>query len=289
MNTESSRKFRKAVLAHHAAHGRHDLPWRLTRDPYQILVSEIMLQQTQVSRVMNKWAEFLEKFPTLESLASAPTPALLSVWKGLGYNRRALNLRRAAEAIMRDHGGKFPRDAKALESLPGIGQSTRGAVMAFAFGIATPFIETNIRAVYIHHFFGGKMRAAGARDTAKEPDAPGVTDRELAPLIEKTLDHADPRTWYYALMDYGVHLKATLPNPSRKSAHHAKQSPFRGSNRQLRSHVLEFVMKGPRRRQDIVEHFATLGKEASQTDRNIRDLEKEGFLSIKRNVVSITY
>jgi A/G-specific adenine glycosylase len=271
MNTES---FRKTVLEYHATHGRHDLPWRLTRDPYQILVSEIMLQQTQVSRVMNKWAEFLRVFPTVEALASAPTSSLLSAWKGLGYNRRALNLKRAAETIIRDHGGKFPRDEKTLESLPGIGQSTRGAVMAFAFGIATPFIETNIRAVYIHHFFA---------------DRTDVTDRELAPFIEKTLDHDDPRTWYYALMDYGVHLKATLPNPSRKSAHHAKQSPFKGSNRELRSHVLEFVMKGPRRRQDIVEHFAALGKEAERTDRNIRDLEKEGFLSIKRNIVSITY
>ncbi len=279
MRIESISKFRKTVLAHHAEHGRHDLPWRLTRDPYQILVSEIMLQQTQVARVMNKWVEFLKVFPTVESLASAPTSSLLSVWKGLGYNRRALNLKRAAEAIVRDHGGKFPRDARALESLPGIGQSTRGAVMAFAFGIATPFIETNIRAVYIHHFFADRTRQA---------DVPGVTDRELAPLIEKSLDYKDPRTWYYALMDYGVHLKATLPNPSRKSAHHAKQSPFKGSNRELRSHVLEFVMKGPQRRQDIVEHFAVLGKEASQTDRNIRDLEKEGFLSIKRNVVSIT-
>jgi A/G-specific adenine glycosylase len=280
MNTESFGKFRGTVLAYHAAHGRHDLPWRLTRDPYQILVSEIMLQQTQVSRVVNKWAEFLRVFPTVEALASAPTSSLLSVWKGLGYNRRALNLRRAAEAIVRDHGGKFPRDAKALESLPGIGQSTRGAVMAFAFGIATPFIETNIRAVYIHHFFTDRLKRA---------DAPGITDRELAPIIEKTLDHDDPRAWYYALMDYGVHLKATLPNPSRKSAHHAKQSPFKGSNRELRSHVLEFVMKGPRRRQDIVEHFAALGKEADQTEGNISDLEKEGFLSIKRNIVSITY
>lgn len=276
--------FRKAVLAHHASHGRHDLPWRLTRDPYQILVSEIMLQQTQVARVMTKWAEFLRAFPTVEALASAPTSSLLSVWKGLGYNRRALNLKRTAEAIMRDHGGTFPRDAKTLESLPGIGQSTRGAVMAFAFGLATPFIETNIRAVYIHHFFDNKRRMAGTRDRATS----GVTDRELAPLIEKTLDHDDPRTWYYALMDYGVHLKATLPNPSRKSAHHARQSPFKGSNRELRSHMLEFVMKGPRGRQDIVEHFVALGKEADRIETNLRSLEKEGFLSIERNTVSIT-
>jgi len=274
MNTQ---RFRNIILNHHAAHGRHDLPWRKTRDPYRILVSEIMLQQTQVARVLSKYEEFLKAFPTLEALASASTAKLLSTWKGLGYNRRALNLRRAAEEIMSKHGGTFPRTADALEALPGIGQSTRGAIMAFAFGIATPFIETNIRAVYIHHFFKGAK-------TGKE----GVTDKEIAPLIERTLHTKDPRTWYYALMDYGVHLKATMPNPSRKSAHHAKQSPFKGSNREMRSHMLQFIMKGPKGHKDILRHFVNQGFPSTQVEKNLEALQREGFVSLKRNRLSIT-
>lgn len=276
MNTQ---RLRKILLDYHEKHGRHELPWRKTRDPYRIMVSEIMLQQTQVARVLYKYEEFLEAFPTLEDLAKAPNSTLLPVWKGLGYNRRALNLRRAAETIVHEHGGKFPRDAKALEALPGIGQSTRGAIMAFAFGIPTAFIETNIRAVYIHFFF---------KDAATK-ESKGVHDKELLPLIEKTLYKEDPRKWYYALMDYGVYLKATFPNPSRKSAHHARQSPFKGSNRELRSHLLQFVMKGSRTESAIVKHFTQAGKDAKQIEKNLSELQKEGFISkTKRNLISLT-
>ncbi len=275
MNSQRLRAFRKTVLDHHARHGRHSLPWRQTRDPYRIMVSEIMLQQTQVARVLSKYDEFLRAFPTAEALAQSSTAPLLAVWKGLGYNRRALNLKRAAEAIVRDHGGSFPRDAKALEALPGIGQSTRGAIMAFAFGIPTAFIETNIRAVYIHHFF---KEAEGKT---------AVHDRDLIPLIEESVLADDPRTWYYALMDYGVHLKATMPNPSRRSAHHVRQSPFKGSNRELRSQMLQLILEAPRKREAVIRHFATAGKDPAQIERNLRELEKEGFVSTKRNIISI--
>lgn len=281
MNSQRLNTFRKTVLDHHATHGRHTLPWRKTRDPYRIMVSEIMLQQTQVARVLHKYEEFLAAFPTLESLATSPTAPLLSVWKGLGYNRRALNLKRAAEAIVRDYAGAFPRTARELENLPGIGQSTRGAIMAFAFGIPTAFIETNIRAVYIHHFFKTKA-------SKKDVPAPAVHDKNLLPLIEETLLAEDPRTWYYALMDYGVHLKATLPNPSRRSAHHVRQSPFKGSNRELRSQMLQFIMEAPRKRDAIIARFAAAGKDPAQIERNLRELEKEGFVSTKRNIISIT-
>ncbi len=233
------RAFRVAIWDYYKKQGRHDLPWRKTRDPYEILVSEIMLQQTQIARVMTKWAEFLKKFPTAQALADAPVTDVLKAWQGLGYNRRALNLKRAAETVMRDFGGKFPKAAADLESLPGIGQSTRGAIMAFAFGLPTAFIETNIRAIYIHHFFPNKKSTS--KDAAKHATQL-VHDRDLMPLIEKTLDRENPRDWYYALMDYGVHLKQTLPNPSRKSAHHAKQSAFKGSNREVRSRILKFVL-----------------------------------------------
>ncbi|MEN9621960.1 MAG: hypothetical protein RLZZ67_394 [Candidatus Parcubacteria bacterium] len=257
MNTK---KFQSIIKDYYAKCGRHTLPWRQTCDPYEILVSEIMLQQTQVSRVMTKYNEFLTLFPTAHDLAQASTATVLKTWQGLGYNRRALNLKRAAETIVKNFGGKFPRTAEELESLPGIGQSTRGAIMAFAFGIPTVFIETNIRAIYLHHFF---------------PTQRNVHDRDILPFIEKTLDTENPRDWYYALMDYGVHLKQTLPNPSRKSVHHTKQSSFKGSNREVRSRILKFVLLKKRTRQEIVEH---IGKTSYDVEKNIDDLVKEGFM-----------
>ncbi len=273
-------KFRHTVLEHHRKQGRHDLPWRKTRDPYQILVSEIMLQQTQVSRVLVKYEEFLKLFPTVEALAEAKTAKVLSAWQGLGYNRRALNLKRAAEAVVKDFGGKFPRDAAALESLPGIGQSTRGAVLAFAFGIATSFIETNIRAVYIDAFF---------KKTTKTASTGGlVHDKDLLPLIEKTLDHENPRQWYYALMDYGVYLKATQPNPSRKSKHHSMQSRFEGSHRQLRAALLRRILSVPTgiAKTALMREFTLQGKAKTDIDRALTELCNEGFVFAKRNRLS---
>lgn len=254
--------------------GRHDLPWRKTHDPYKILVSEIMLQQTQVSRVMTKYTEFLTKFPTVHALAKAPVTDVLVAWQGLGYNRRALNLKRAAERVVTDFGGTFPHTAAELESLPGIGQSTRGAIMAFAFDMATTFIETNIRAIYIHHFFPEPN--SGKKSTRAQL----VHDRDILPLIEQTLDHKNPRDWYYALMDYGVYLKQTHPNPSRKSIHHAKQTTFKGSNREVRSRILKFVLGHSNHqyrptRAEIIQH---VGKTKHDVGKNIDALVAEGFM-----------
>ncbi|HVT74848.1 MAG TPA: A/G-specific adenine glycosylase [Candidatus Paceibacterota bacterium] len=261
MNRE---RFKKLVWDYWNKSGRHDLPWRNTRDPYRILVSEVMLQQTQVSRVLAKYDEFLRAFPDVEALADSQTADVLRVWQGLGYNRRALLLKRAAESIVRDHKGVFPRTEVALESLPGIGQSTRGALLAFAFGIPTAFIETNIRAVYLHSFFKDKK---------------DVSDKKLLPLIEDTLDQKDPRSWYYALMDYGVHLKQTLPNPSRQSRHHAKQSAFKGSNRELRAAIVRYVLGGARTKGDIKRHIASsIGKTPHDIEKNINALVREGFM-----------
>jgi A/G-specific adenine glycosylase len=253
-------RFRKEIYLYYRRAGRHVLPWRKTRDPYEILVSEIMLQQTQVSRVLTKYTEFLKLFPSAHALAKAPVAQVLSAWQGLGYNRRALNLKRAAEAVVKDFGGAFPRTSDELESLPGIGQSTRGAIMAFAFNIPTVFIETNIRAIYLHHFFKDKT---------------DVHDKDLLPHIEKTLDKKNPRDWYYALMDYGVHLKQTLPNPSRKSIHHSKQSAFKGSNREVRSLILSSVLKGVTERSALGR---AIGKTKHDVEKNIQALIREGFI-----------
>lgn len=221
--------FRQTVLAYYQAHGR-DLPWRRTRDPYRVLVSEIMLQQTQVPRVLVKYEEFLAAFPTIGALAAAPLEGVLRVWQGLGYNRRARSLKRLADIVATELNGELPRSVPELLRLPGVGPATAAAVAAFVYGEAHPFIETNIRAVYLHHFF---------------PERSDVTDREILPLVEATLDHADPRSWYYALMDYGVELKRTQPNPSRRSRHHTRQSPFSGSKRQLRALVLRVILDRP--------------------------------------------
>ncbi len=253
-------EFQTLVYDYYKKAGRHDLLWRKTRDPYEILVSEIMLQQTQVSRVLKRYPEFISRFPTAEALAKAPVLEVLATWQGLGYNRRALNLKGAAEAVMRDLGGVFPKTAEDLESLPGVGQSTRGALMAFAFGIPTAFIETNIRSIYLHHFFKDKK---------------SVSDRDILPVIEETLDRKNPRDWYYALMDYGVHLKETLPNPSRRSKHHAKQSAFKGSNREVRSLILSSVLKGIRDRKALDK---AIGKTPHDVEKNIRALIAEGFI-----------
>ena len=176
--------FKKTVWAHYRKH-RRDFPWRNTKDPYQILVSEIMLQQTQAPRVIGFYDRFLKKFPTASVLANAPLSTVLSLWRGLGYNRRALMLKRATKTIS-DSG--MPRTRKELEELPGVGPATAGAVLAYAFQVSTPFIETNIRRTFIHEFF---------------PRRKNVSDEEILPLVEKSLKNVNPREWYYALMDYG--------------------------------------------------------------------------------------
>lgn len=207
-----------------------DLPWRDTRDPYEVLVSEVMLQQTQVVRVLSKWEEWLERFPTVDALAAAPLAAVLERWKGLGYNRRAVALKRAAEECSELYGGILPVDEAALVALPGIGPATASGVRAFAHNLPGVYLETNVRAVVLHEFF---------------PDREGVPDREIIPIVQATCDPLDPRGWYYALLDYGAHLKRTNPNPSRRSKHHTTQSRFEGSHRQKRSWLLRAVMDTP--------------------------------------------
>lgn len=255
--------FRSTVWTHYLLAGR-DLPWRRTHDPYHILVSEFMLQQTQVARVISKYAGFIHLFPTVEDLASAPLAAILQAWQGLGYNRRALNLQRCAKSIagMPDH--RVPASFSQLLALPGIGRSTAGAVCAFAFNIAVPFLETNIRSAFLHHFF---------------PDSHGVPDREIMPLVEMTLDHNDPRHWYYALMDYGSWLKATVPNPARRSLHSATQSPFAGSHRQLRGAVLRVFLAQREVALDLRAICTLLpGWDHADAAAAVQQLTQEGFI-----------
>jgi len=186
-------------------------------------VSEIMLQQTQVDRVLPKYKAFLKTFPTVQKLADASLGEVLIQWQGLGYNRRAKMLHNCAKEVVENHKGKFPMTHEGLVDLPGIGAYTAGAVMAFSHNLPVPIIETNLRTVYLYHFF--KERS-------------DVTDGEILQLIEVTLDQESPREWYWALMDYGSYLKKEFGNPNSKSKNYIKQSKFQGSDRQIRGAVL---------------------------------------------------
>ncbi len=254
------KSFRRIVYGHYRKHYR-PMPWRDTRDPYRILISEIMLQQTQVSRVLEKYGQFIRRFPTMRSLALAPLGDVLAAWQGLGYNRRALALKRLAAEVVARYGGRLPDCREALEALPGIGEATAGAIMAYAFNTPAVYIETNIRTVYIHHFF---------------KDRANVRDEALIPYIEKTLDRKDPREWYYALMDYGVYLKSVMPDPARRSSRYRTQPRFKGSDRQLRGKVLKLLTA--RRRMTRRALYRALEEDARRLDRITGALVKEGLI-----------
>ncbi|MGC1453624.1 MAG: A/G-specific adenine glycosylase [Nitrospirota bacterium] len=255
--------FRKKIHGYYEQHGR-DLPWRKKLNPYRVLVSEIMLQQTQVERVLEKYKEFLDAFPDLEALAHAPLPILLGIWQGMGYNRRALALKALAQKVVAEHRGKLPREPEKLIALPGIGPYTAGAIAAFAFNKPVVFMDTNIRRVYIHEFFH---------------DRDDIHDDEIIPLLEQTMDVGDPRKWYNALMDYGTMLKRVQVNPNRRSAHYTKQSPFENSNRQVRGRVIKVLVKeSPLTMNQVV---AKTGMDKERVRTNLVLLTKEGF--IKKN------
>lgn len=257
-------KFIAIVHDHYKRHGRRGLPWRKTKDPYYILVSEIMLQQTQVDRVLPKYEVFLKRFGTVATLAKAPLGAVLGEWQGLGYNRRAKMLHESARRIIHDYGGVFPQDYNLLKGLPGIGPYTAGAIMAFAFNAPVPIIETNIRSVYLHHFY---------------VDATEVSDRELLELVVRTLDTKNPRRWYAALMDYGSHIKKTYGNPNKKSKHYTRQSAFKGSDREIRGAILRHLVETSATR---VQLLKSLPFEGIRIDAQLEKLVGENLIEKKR-------
>jgi A/G-specific adenine glycosylase len=231
INDTAVEDFRASVRGYYQDYGRHDLPWRAPDasgqfDPYKILVSEVMLQQTQVVRVIPKYHEFLRRFPSIQMLADAELGEVLRTWSGLGYNRRAKFLHEAAKCIASEYNGNFPKEISQLVKLPGIGVNTAGAIVAYAFNQPVAFLETNTRTVYIYHFFRDQM---------------DVTDKEILDLVAQTLDQENPREWYWALMDYGSYLKQTAGNLNKLSKHYSKQSKFEGSQRQTRGHVLRLL------------------------------------------------
>ncbi|MFA7014060.1 MAG: hypothetical protein WC202_14000 [Desulfobacterales bacterium] len=251
--------FQQHVMDFYAAKGRHDMAWRQTKDPYKIVVSEVMLQQTQVPRVEVIYPKFIERFPDFASLASAEQADLLAAWQGMGYNRRALNLQKLAGVIADEYGGRVPEDPAVLLTLPGIGPATSCSIAAFAFNRPVVFIETNIRRVFIHYFF---------------EEGVVVDDRELLPLVSAMLP-ANSREWYWALMDLGTALKSAVKNPNQQSRHYTKQKSFEGSDRQIRGGVLKRMLE---QKSGTAEFFAKEMKGDPARVRRIMDaMTDEGF------------
>ena len=266
---QSIRNFRRTINTYYRKNPRI-LPWRETRDPYKILVSEVMLQQTQVERVVDKYRYFVKTFPDFSSLAEASLRDILTVWQGLGYNRRAISLKSIAKTIVTQYVGIFPSSVDALIKLPGIGKYTAKAILTFAYNRPFVIIETNIRAVYIFFFFRDKNN---------------VKDSDIIPLIEKTLDRKNPREWYYALMDYGAMLKKEHVHLGRRSAHYQRQTPFYGSHRQTRGVILRLLIAKPGL--SLSEIIRRAGSEPEKIEKNIKELQDEGFLKVTRGKYAI--
>lgn len=233
------------------------MPWREDTRAYCVLVSELMLQQTQVARVIPKFELFIERFPDETALAAGSLAEALELWQGLGYNRRAKYLRDAAQKIIRDFGGKFPRDEKDILSLPGVGKNTAGAIRAYAFNQPAIFVETNVRTVYIHHFFADDFT---------------VDDKQIIAKLEATIDHDNPRRFYQNLMDYGSWLKANGVRNNAKSKHYKKQPPLKGSLREMRGEILRRLTRGDANWRDEIEHDARF-------DEALAGLEHDGLLT----------
>ena len=257
---ETLELFCSEIYAFYRDRGR-EFSWRSELSPYRVLVSEIMLQQTQTGRVEEKFTIFIDRFPDFKALAEAPFSEVLRSWKGLGYNRRAKYLQDIARLVVDTFDSALPDDPEVLVSFPGIGKATAASICVFAFNQPHAFIETNIRTVFIHFFF---------------PAQSAVSDVEIMDLVEQTIDRDNPRDWYYALMDYGVMLKKTVGNLSRKSRDYRKQSRFEGSDRQLRGRILDLLLQ--HRRMDASTAAALLEHSEGRIAPLLEGLTGEGLL-----------
>ena len=241
---------------------------------YEIFVSEIMLQQTQVDRVVPFHAAFINTLPDWQALADCPEPKLLRLWKGLGYNRRALNTKRAAKYVLEHHDGLLPQTREELQKIPNVGIYTSAALMNFVHGVPTALIETNVRTVFFHHFYKNRQE---------------ISDKEIMKKVTNTMKQTSPREWMYALMDYGSHLRASGIKITSKSKHYKKQSIFKGSEREVRGKILEILLNIPILTQGLLEQHTgdALPNNEWNISKVVQDLINEGFLEAKENNISI--
>lgn len=258
--------FRNLVWRHYKAHGRHTLPWRKTKNPYRILVSEVMLQQTQVERARPFYTRFIQAFPTVEKLAKASLKDVLTHWQGLGYNRRAKMLQNAAQDISRARKGIFPTSVTELEALPGIGPYTARAIAAFAFNQDVIVIETNIRTAVLHHFFQEKKN---------------IEDTSITQVLIQALPKGKAREWYSALMDYGWYLKQSGISCNKQSSTYTKQSRFSGSLREARGAIVRALLKKELTKRQLVSMLGS--KREQQATKALQALKREQILLFKDN------
>lgn len=257
-------QFRQKIKSFYHKNGR-DFLWRKDITPYKVVVSEVMLQQTQVSRVAYKFNQWLLRFSNFEILSQASVQEVLFYWQGLGYNRRGLALHDFAKRVVSEFKGVVPSDPDVLKTFKNIGPNTAGSICAFAFNQPVVFIETNIRTVFIHEFF---------------KDGKNIDDKQLLPLIAATVDDLYPRDWYYALMDYGAYLKKELKVSNIASKHYAKQSKFVGSNRQMRGLVIKILSQLGKLKLEELRELVLLELPENKhcLEKVIEDLCKDGFL-----------
>jgi A/G-specific adenine glycosylase len=263
-------EFKKMIWKFYHKDGRHNLPWRKNTSSYAVTVSEIMLQQTQVDRVIPFFKNWMKLFPNWKQLAGAKQSDVLRAWKGLGYNSRALRLHKLASEVVEKYNGRLPNNKSQLEDLPGIGPYTAGAIRAFVFNESEVFIETNIRRIFIHHFFNDKE---------------DVSDTDIVKYVERLVDKKNPREWYWALMDYGSVLAKQIPNPNRKSKHYTKQSKFEGSDRQLRGKTLEILLRT--KKLSVAELARKLEEKKVRVEKIVQMLKKEGFITVQKSSISL--
>jgi len=272
-------------VAREGAKQYRDFAWRNTRDPYAILLSEIMLQQTQVTRVVSYYDSWLQRFPSIDALAAADTGEILSAWQGLGYNRRALALKRQAEKVSEGRAGILPASYEELQALPGVGPATAAGVMAFAHNSFAPYLETNVRSVVLHELFADRLEVCDKEVMAVVKQAAEFLEGEGFSSEGSKGNILDARTWNYALLDYGAWLKKAFPNPSRRSKQHTRQSRFEGSFRQKRAQLLREILSSPQ--QTAAELADNCTVDLEETEKVLDALFKEGFIQCDNGSYSI--
>ena len=300
---EKKQAFNRTLFSWHKDHYR-DMPWRNTRDPYHILISEIMLPQTQVDRVRTKYTDFLKRFPTVRVLAKAPLGEVLRAWSGLGYNRRARYLHDCAKKIVHEYSGKFPNDLEELKRLPGIGLSTAGALLAFSFGEDEPMIDTNIRRILVRVFFGGKRskkirgRTLGINSSRSDlvsfPHVP--SDKGLYIFAKSLIPKGKGRIWNYAMLDLGA-TSCTARNHSDRCPlmrlhgevgdfrYKKPQKKFHGSRRFYRGKILSLLTE--RKRVAPLQLGKAVALPTSALRDILRDLKRERLVVSSRGKIML--
>lgn len=288
-------QFQNLILDWFATNQR-DLPWRHTHDPYAVMVSEVMLQQTQVDRVKNYWPAWLDRWPTFENLANAPTADIIRAWAGLGYNRRAVNLKRAAEFILKEGSFTYFDTLAKLQTIPGIGPGTAGALMNFVWNIDTPFLEVNIKRILQRLAIGPETINGWAKD------------KELMEVAKAVLPANKARIWPHALMDFGAlacrpndpfcetcPLGKILPpkrllDKSKPSTLHPKPSiKFETTNRYWRGQILKALHTQSQSVSNLYRELLKLNPELAPNrfKQLANDLKQDGLIIIKHNRVSL--